>query len=157
MNIIKNNKQRNTKDSYEIPHESLMQYRSEIINAKRKTQEDFDKTLLTLSSGAFGLSLIFIKDILDINKAINLTLLYVSWKLWIISLISLLLGYRNGILAHKKVLTLIDNSEINKLYKNGGEPYTTRIEIFNIIGMWTFLIGLILITCFVTLNLGAIK
>ena len=46
--------------------------------AHAATQE-FDRAILTLSAGALGLSLAFIKDIVSLNVAIHLFLLFGSW------------------------------------------------------------------------------
>jgi hypothetical protein len=45
----------------------------------QSSKDNFDKNLLTLSSAALGVSLIFIKDIILLQKAGWLWLLYTSW------------------------------------------------------------------------------
>src|SRR6185295_17250792 len=41
--------------------------------------EAFDKAILTLSAGALGLSLVFIKDVAPLPTAVGLWLLFWSW------------------------------------------------------------------------------
>jgi hypothetical protein len=45
----------------------------------QSSTDSFDQSLLTLSSGALGLSIAFIKDIVPLDRAIWLCLLYFSW------------------------------------------------------------------------------
>jgi hypothetical protein len=41
--------------------------------------DEFDRGLLTLSSGALALSLAFIKDVVPLGRAIHLPVLFASW------------------------------------------------------------------------------
>jgi hypothetical protein len=45
----------------------------------QSSTDSYDQSLLTLSSGALGLSIAFIKDIVPLHDATKLMLLYLSW------------------------------------------------------------------------------
>lgn len=47
-------------------------YRDLLQDLSVKSQEQYDKTVITLSTGALGLSFAFIKDVVDIKTASNI-------------------------------------------------------------------------------------
>jgi hypothetical protein len=55
--------------------------------------QEFDKAILTLSAGALGLSLSFIKDIVPLRQAVSLPLLYWSWYLFGCSVLLTLISF----------------------------------------------------------------
>lgn len=55
--------------------------------------QEFDRAILTLSAGALGLSLAFIKDIVPLNKAIHLLLLFGSWVFFVASILLMLVSF----------------------------------------------------------------
>ena len=58
--------------------ESLREYRKELIQTVQKLNENYDKLIITLSGGALGLSLAFIKDIVKNEHIQNSIFLVVS-------------------------------------------------------------------------------
>jgi hypothetical protein len=66
----------------------------------RDSTSDFDKNLLALSSGALGISLAFIKDIVPLEQAMWLTLLYWSWFLFALCILATVSSFRFSIIAH---------------------------------------------------------
>ncbi|MGB9103724.1 MAG: hypothetical protein WCC59_03105 [Terriglobales bacterium] len=52
------------------------EYRRKVFDDIKSGSENFDRSLLTLSSGALGLSLAFIKDIVRLEKAVWMPLLF---------------------------------------------------------------------------------
>lgn len=65
----------------------------------KSSTETFDNNLLTFSSGALGLSLAFIKDVVPIGKAIWLPLLYISWVAFSLCIFVTLASFRVSIRA----------------------------------------------------------
>ena len=66
------------------PHECTRQrlYEAQCLKCQdnvHSVQQEFDKAILTLSAGLMGISLAFIKDIVPLELAIDLPLLYASW------------------------------------------------------------------------------
>jgi len=57
------------------------------------SQEAFDKALLTLSAGALGVSLAFIKDVAPLSTAICLNFLFWSWGLLCGSIVLMLFSF----------------------------------------------------------------
>ena len=55
------------------------EFKKKALDDEKSSTQAFDDNLLKFSSGALGLSLAFIKDIVPLPKAIWLPSLYVSW------------------------------------------------------------------------------
>ena len=62
--------------------EQLKEYRNWLIAAEQKAQEDFDKTVLSLSGGALGISFAFVKDIVGDQPLIKTKFLLTAWIAW---------------------------------------------------------------------------
>src|SRR5579885_1478933 len=54
-------------------------FKKKALDDEKSGTESFDKNLLTFSSGALGLSLAFIKDIVPLSMAHWIACLFVSW------------------------------------------------------------------------------
>src|SRR4051812_17758561 len=81
--------------------ESDNQYRDLIEKGAQKSQSDYDKAVLTLSGGALGVSIAFVKDIVgkDAHHSYYLT---AAWLLWGVSCAAVLLSYYSSAVAHRK-------------------------------------------------------
>jgi hypothetical protein len=62
--------------------DDLSDYRKHLQTAEQKSQEDFDKTVLSLSGGALGISFIFLKDVIGPNPVVSPNLLFTAWVAW---------------------------------------------------------------------------
>jgi len=63
--------------------------RNILIAAEQKSQDDYDKTLVSLSGGALGISFVFIEQIIGDNKVISEWILISAWSVWCFSLASI--------------------------------------------------------------------
>lgn len=68
-------------------------YRDLLQELSVKSQEQYDKTVITLSTGALGLSFAFIKDVVDIKIASNINFLTGAWICFTLSVLSVLLSF----------------------------------------------------------------
>ena len=50
--------------------ELTTEYRQQLITLEQKSAESFDKTVIALSGGALGLSLTFVKEIVDLANVV---------------------------------------------------------------------------------------
>src|SRR5437867_2615202 len=80
------------------------EHRRQIWQDIQSSADNFDKYILTLSSGALGLSLSFIKDIVPLGTAVWRSLLYVSWGCFGLCILLTIASYQFGILAQKEHL-----------------------------------------------------
>jgi hypothetical protein len=64
--------------------------------------DSFDNNMLALSSGALGVSLAFIKDIVPMGKAVCLTLLMASWIAFAVCIVITIVSFQVSIAALKE-------------------------------------------------------
>jgi len=101
-------------------HSELLKYREKLDEIRVDQHKSYDRTVITLSSSAIGISLFLLSRIVEAgNIEIGWTLI-MSWVLYILT-ISLTLGSFLAAAADAKHEILIINDEI----LNGGEPEST--------------------------------
>jgi len=132
--------------------EKRLAYRDHLIKAEQKAQEDFDKTVITLSGGALGISFAFVKDVVGPDDLVKLCLLYWAWVMWGTSLIAVLFSYFFSHLALRKAVKQADEKTLYHQRVGGGFDIVTAG--LNISGAILFVIGVILMILFVKSNLG---
>ena len=124
-------------------------YRDLLQELSVKSQEQYDKTVITLSTGALGLSFAFIKDVVDIKVASNINFLTGAWICFTLSVLSVLLSFTASKYALDQAIIAEDNNE--EIQINRADVITT---ILNWLSSIFFIIGLVFIIVFVKLNLG---
>lgn len=131
--------------------ESLATFRQWLVAAEQRSQELFDKTVLTLSGGALGVSFIFLRDVIGSEPVNSPQLLFGAWLAWALSTSAVLLSYYLSHLALRKAIDQVDRKE---LPKGGlGGAYAKATGFANLVGALLFLAGVCLITAFAYENL----
>jgi len=131
--------------------DELKEYRKHILLAQEKAQDNYDKTIISLSGGALGISFAFISNIIKPDEICSSGLLFWSWVCWGLSISSILFSYLLSHFALRKTLKQVDD---NSLYENHvGGIYDYLTLILNISGGVLFFVGVILISIFVKTNL----
>ena len=125
-------------------------YWKKLEELEEKVHAGYDKTVITLSGGALGLSLTFIKNI-TVEKALERYLAHYAVSFWGFSLSSLLLAYFCGILAYKRAKKMLLKNKLNE--KNPGEIYAHLTNIFSALGGIAFILGVIYIVRFINKNI----
>ena len=133
-------------------NESLSEYRKQLIEASQKSQEDFDKTVLLLSTGALGISFAFVKDILGSQPITSANLLIAAWAAWALSAFAVLSSYFLSHKALRKAISQVDEKTIRAEIPGGCFAHAT--EVLNILGALLFLIGLCCMIVFSSDNLS---
>lgn len=126
-------------------------HRKHLVAADQKSQEDFDKTVLSLSGGALGISFVFLKDVIGPNPIHSSELLFAAWVAWGASTFCVLASYYLSHLAIRKTIQQIDQDTLHK-EKPGGR-YSDATAFLNAAGAVLFLIGVCTITLFANANL----
>ncbi|WP_147330454.1 MULTISPECIES: hypothetical protein [unclassified Duganella] len=130
-------------------------YKAEAEKRQLSSSENFDKSILTYSSGGLAVSLTFLKDFIPIKEASGAFLLYGSWLFFVIAtgvtITSFLVSYK----AQENSLFCAQ-----KYYLEGLEDYFNRkswcdhvTKWFNIISGIAFVLALIFTSIFVSINL----
>jgi hypothetical protein len=134
-----------------MPDNNLDEYRNLLIQADQKAQDDYDKTVIALSSGALGVSFAFIKDIVGSSNWKDPNLLLFSWICWGTSVTLVLISYYFSQQALRRAITQIDAKVIRK--ERVGGLFSIITSICNALQGLLFIVGVILIVIFVSSNL----
>lgn len=120
------------------------------------SSDEFDKSLLTYSSGALGLSLVFIKDIIKPDQAVALPFLYWSRVFLMLCIVLTIASYRFSIEAQKRHLVNTrkffleeDEDALNKK-----TVWTVLLDICAYAGATFFLGGVVLTVLFAYFNIS---
>lgn len=133
--------------------ERLEEYRKWLVAAEQKSQEDFDKTVLSLSGGALGISFVFLKDVIGPQSIVLPWFLLAAWLTWAFSTFSVLTSYYLSHLALRRAISQVDKETIYQ--QPPGGDFARWTAILNATGAILFLIGVCSITVFAGTNLSS--
>jgi hypothetical protein len=130
----------------------MTDYRKWLIAAEQKSQEDFDKTVLSLSGGALGISFVFLKDVIGPQPLVLSGFLLAAWLTWAFSTFSVLTSFYLSHLALRRAIAQVDDGTIHKQQPGGIFAFLTAV--LNATGAVLFLVGVCCITVFAGANLS---
>lgn len=147
--MMSDNERRGREDIY-------AETRRDLLARQLSNSERFDAAILTLSSGALGLSLAFIKDIVPVEKANYVALLNVSWWLFGLAIVSTIASFLVSQLAIKKQLHYAE-----KYYLDSDESYLKKrnlpalaTDAINYLSGFLFVSAIVVTIFFVSKNIG---
>ena len=132
--------------------EELANYRTSLIEVETQLKESYDKLVVLLSGGALGLSMTFLKDIINLNQIVYPFVLLTAWGAFILSLMAILGALSFGIEAHRKAVLQIDDDTIYDQKAGGRFSWLTKI-LHRSAAVFLFF-GLISMSVFVYINVG---
>jgi hypothetical protein len=128
-------------------------YRKELWGGLKTSHENFDKAVLTLSGGGLAISLTVIKDLFSVGEMVAGALLVASWFLFCGSIIFTVVSF---LTSQKSITVQIDNFEKftagDVSYFNRPNPYTKITAWLNQISGGFFLLAVMAMTFFTTIN-----
>ena len=105
---------------------------------------------MSLSGGALGISFAFVKDFTPLETAVYISLLVGSWVVWGFSLAAVLLSHFFSVLALRSQISSEDSNREEKK----SNRFDAITSILNISSGALFLLGVLLLSGFVYINLG---
>jgi len=97
-----------------VTYQTYLNERKSLIDSAQEQARNFDKYLLTLSAGTFGLSLVFINQIAPNPLSSSLPFLFVAWVAFSISIISTLVSFQCSVRAHARQIEILENKFFEK-------------------------------------------
>jgi hypothetical protein len=139
-----------------LKEDVYLEERKLLIDEEREAARTFDKAMLTLSGGALGLSIAFIKNIAPLPR--NTGLLFTSWIGFGLALLSTAIALHISQFAFRKSRDLLDANQkkgidISKL----SNCWANLTNLLNWFTIFVFLIGVICLSCFAGINISSIK
>lgn len=96
-----------------VAHEKEIQaFRSKLDELERKSQEAYDKAILTLSGGALGVTISFVKDVIGDQQPKDSHLMLGSWICWGLSLSCILFSHYVSQHALRKTIKQLDSGTL---------------------------------------------
>lgn len=99
----------------EANYQAYLEERKLLIEALREGSRTFDKAILTVSSGAFGLTIAFMKEIAPEPFQNTLWLIATSWICFSISLIVILLSFLFSQIACREQIDIAYDSMLRNM------------------------------------------
>jgi len=125
----------------------------------QSSTDSFDQALITMSSGVLGLSLAFIKDIVQLNKAVWLYLLYTSWVSFVLCVVVTVISFRIGVAAQNKNLEYLAKYYLERRgeFFNKQSGYSKALTWLTWLAGALFVVGLGATVIFCIKNLARAK
>jgi hypothetical protein len=131
-----------------LEREAYLEERKTLVEAEGEASQSFDKALITLSAGAFGLSLFFIVQVAPEPRALRY--LYIAWGGFIISLISILFSFLASQWGFRRQRNILDKYlETGDEERNRWNPVTNWS---NILSITFFVMGVVSLAYFAIQN-----
>lgn len=127
-------------------------YREHLYRLEQKAQESFDKSVLSLSGGALGVSFAFTQHFLGTPPYRLQLLLVLAWLAWAASILAILASFFFSNIALRRALSGDCSATTEK--SNRCDSVTA---VLNIIGGVFFPTGVVFLAIFVLKNLGGSK
>jgi len=142
-------------DEIKEEHEAYRKRRDFLIDVGREASRHFDKYILTLAAGTFGLSLLFVERIAPHPKDGTEWLLIAAWVAFGASILSTLISFLLGQESCSKEIEILDGKYRGDI-KDGKEiknRFLTWIKWLNRVSMILFIVGVVFLIIFSALNL----
>jgi hypothetical protein len=139
------------KEQDETIRKEWIDYRNSVSENKSKSQDDFEKYINLMASGGLVLSLTVVEKIITIDKASYPILLITGMFLLVLTILSNLYSHYKSMIDSDKTILEIDEEKYDKIFENI-DSRNKSINRLNCISIWSFIVGIICILSFVTLN-----
>jgi len=150
-------------DSAKERYSRYLRTREWYIDRQQNQWEQFDKHLLYLAAGSFGISFSFISNIVKKPLPEYAWLLVLSWFLMALSIFSTLFSFISSHHAFSKTIDILDTEEINGR-KDGKEikhilkiPYANLTLNLNRCSLLFFILGILIMLIYIMINFGGNK
>lgn len=134
--------------------EDIKEYRKNLVETRQKVSESYDKTIITISSGALAVSFAFVQNYLGQGNVQLVWVIFIAWFLLTFSLASVLLSLFFATLAFDKAINQVDNNSI--LTEEAGGKLGSLTMLLHCSGAILLIVGLLLIGIFAYKNIGVL-
>lgn len=146
------------KNNEDIKYQVYLEERKMLVDIEKDSSRLLDRAILTLASGAFGLSLALAKFISPNNNFLAINKLLISWIFFCLSILSTLVSFLTSQIACKrqreileKVFLEDDNFDDEEIANSNIYAHFTKW--LNGISILTFILGVIFLIFFTFVNI----
>jgi hypothetical protein len=125
----------------------------------QSSTDSFDQSVLTMSSGVLGLSLAFVKEIVPLNKAVWLHVLYTSWVSFVLCVAITVISFRVSVAAQNKNLEYLAKYYLERRdeFFNKQSAYSKALTWLTWAAGTLFIVGLASTVVFCIKNVARVK
>lgn len=137
-----------TEKEYEI----YFAERNNLIEKASSQSNSYDRYLLTLAGGTFGLTVTFITEVLGDILINTKWIITTSWACLCFTILLVLLSFQTSVKAYHLQIEILEND----YFKNNctcTNYWTNVTGVLNILSGVSFVIGIVLLFIFVVLNI----
>ncbi len=133
--------------------------KQELVSKQMSNSQSYDNALLSLSSAFLALSVAFIKDIVPLDHAVYLLVLYFSWAFFTLTVVTTITSFIYGQHGIKRLINaakdfyINDNQDAQKVAVKVGR----NIDRFNLSAVVFFILAVLFTTTFVIINTVEVK
>lgn len=128
----------------------LLDYRKSLQAIEQQSQESFDKTLVSLSGGALGVSFAFVQQFLGEGVSVAPRLLWASWLLWVLAVTLVLVSHYISVLANRRA---VEDLDAGREFECPGGAFDRALVILNPTAGVALIAGLVTAGLFIMKNL----
>lgn len=152
--------------------EELKKYKTSLYTSLSNNLEAFEKNFVLLSTGMLAFSITFIKDIVKIDEATYLFVLFIGWFFILLAIGLMMYAFLSSVAGSNKLWKLVDDYIVEKQKFDSNEELSNiealnikkdtntelyrikrRLKNMRITAVSSFLLGVFLFSIFVSLNL----
>ncbi|MBZ9881726.1 hypothetical protein LB535_05115 [Mesorhizobium sp. CA10] len=123
--------------------EGLLKHREAMVALRSDQLTTLDKSLLSVSSGALGISIVFMDKIGGGSGAVSAYLL-TSWICFGAAISANITSYFTGAEDAQREIDKLDKCVINSTaYESGGNPFQGATKLLNVAALVLFILGVI--------------
>jgi hypothetical protein len=134
-----------------LERDAYLKEREILVEREGEASQSLDKALITLSGGAFGLTLLFIDRIAPDPKVLGF--LYVAWSGFGLSLVSILFSFLMSQWAFRRAREALDSYYTNEGDGREGNRWNVWTAVLTMLSIVTFVVGVGALAVFAVQNL----
>jgi hypothetical protein len=145
-----------TEEERKLRWELYSDHKKQVWEDTQKSTDSYDQSLLTLSSGGLVVSIAFIKDLVPLHDAVWLRLLYVSWALFILTILFTVASFLLSVKAQNKQLGFLWKFYVegDDGYRDLRSWYSKSLDWCTLLGGTFFLAAVVCTAVFATKNVA---
>lgn len=135
-----------------------LDYRKQLLTERAASFVQFDQAMLSLAGGALALSLAFIKDVVPLSRVACLPLLYVSWAMFLLSIVLTVISFITSWKAYDQQLALAEEYHVggNEKAYSAKNTSSNITELLNYGSALFLILGFCMTAIFVGSNLSIV-
>jgi hypothetical protein len=138
-----------TQEGRELPDayfEGLLKHREAMVELRSDQLTTLDKSLLSISSGALGISIVYMDKIGGGSAGVS-NLLLASWFCFGAAISANIISYFTGGEDAQREIKKIDKCIITSaVYESGGNPFRGATQALNVVALVLFILGVSFLT-----------